>query len=201
MRKFKNLRLIALEACMLSDDKPMKREMLMALTGVGPAQVTRTIREYRDAFPSNIKYGASKYYEKNTGFTAYLIDEKNQKELAKKRHGARLYQALERVSKYDIVDAFVDAQLLLNKSVRRRDFSDIFGIPTPTTTRVLRRARERTGEELAFNFDFGTYDLSGPLREDVRILQDEAAAQTFMEDIEFLGKASEYADAQLEKVN
>lgn len=200
MKKFKAIRLVAMEAILVAEDKPLNRDKLMAMTGIGPAQVTRTIREYRDAFPENLKYGLSKYYEKTDEFVAHLISSEHLKQLEKEGESARLYQALQRVAQHDMLDAFIDAQLILNRGVKRSDFGAIFGTPTATTTRAMRRARERTGRALEYDADSGVYKLSGVFRKKDRLLADEEAAQMFMEDIKLLDAANTYAEEQLATV-
>lgn len=198
MKKFKAIRLVAVEAILVRENATLSREKLMKMTGVGPAQVTRTIREYRDTFPDSLKFGAAKHYETTDAFTPALLSDSNVKELKKKGSAARLYQALERTAKFDILDAFIDAQLVIKREVVRDDFEKIFGAPPATVTRAIRRARERTGKDLTFDSASGAFKLSGVLKKNVRLFSEESEAATFMADITVLLEANAFAERELD---
>ncbi|OUV22847.1 MAG: hypothetical protein CBC55_02085 [Gammaproteobacteria bacterium TMED95] len=200
MKNIRTIRLIAIEAILVGGNASLSREKLMKMTGVGPAQVTRTIREYRDLFPDNLKFGTAKHYEPTDAFAPSLLSESALKDLKEKGETACLYQALERTAKFDVLDAFIDAQLVLKREVVRDDFEKLFGAPPATVTRAIRRARERTGKELKFDSVSGAFKLVGVLKKSVRLLKEDSDASTFMGDVVTLIEANAFAERKLSEL-
>lgn len=200
MKNIRSIRLIAIEAILVGGNASLSREKLMKMTGVGPAQVTRTIREYRDSFPDNLKFGTAKHYEPTDTFVPSLLSENSIKDLKKKGEAAHLYQALERTARFDVLDAFIDAQLIIKREVVRDDFEKLFGAPPATVTRAIRRARERTGKELKFDGASGAFKLAGVLKKNVRLLKEDSDASAFMKDVVTLIEANAFAERKLSEL-